>query len=271
MDFIWFFVLGLIVGSFLNVVVCRLKAGETILGRSVCRSCRYQIRWYDNIPLLSFVLLRGKCRDCQAPIASQYPLLELATGLGFALVGAVFFKLGDQGTWMETLWLLGIVGLFLAIAAYDLKYMEIPTSLLIVSAGWTLAFLWTTLWRGDVSGGFFWSGGFLWESLAAEHLLGGAVVALFFFALVYASRETWMGWGDVWLGGVAGMVAGIHAALFMLTLSFGLGAFFGIVMMARGEKTMKSQIPFAPYLVLGTLGTLLFPRIFPDLARLLFL
>lgn len=256
-----FFLLGLIIGSFLNVLVYRLKDAETLLGRSLCRHCRHQIRWYDNIPLISFILLGGVCRDCEEKISWQYPLLEGVTAICFVLVGRYFFSLDDQKTWWETLWLLGIVSLLLSIAAYDLKHMEIPVTLLIVSGFWTLLFLLSS----------FHLTGLWWESRLAQSISGGGVVAVFFFALVYASRETWMGWGDVWLGGVAGMAVGLHAALFMLTLSFGLGALCGIGMMLWGGKNMKSQIPFAPYLVLGTLLTIFLPQMFPSVLLGMFL
>lgn len=255
----FFAIVGLIIGSFLNVVVYRLQDAETLLGRSFCRSCHHQIRWYDNVPLLSYLILRGKCRDCQAGISIQYPLLEAVTGLVFALVGLFFFRLDDSGTWLETVRLLGMASLFITIATYDLIYMEIPIKLLIASFLWIALFLvlsiflqpeeMTALWRLD--------------SFLSHSLLGGLVVGLFFFALVYASRETWMGWGDVWLGAIAGMMVGLPAVLFMLTLSFGLGAVVGLILMARGEKHIKSQIPFAPYLVAGTLLTLLLAHVFP--------
>lgn len=257
----FFLIFGLIIGSFLNVVVYRLKDGETLRGRSYCHRCQHQIRWYDNIPLLSFVFLGGKCRDCQAVISWQYPALELATGIGFVLVGYFFFALDDQGTWLETVWLLGIVSLFLATATYDIIHMEIPVTLLGVSALWTLLFLLIT----------FHPGALWFESRLVHGVLGGMVVALFFFALVYASKETWMGWGDVWLGGVAGLIVGLPLVLFMLTLSFGTGALIGLLMIAFSGKHMKSQIPFAPYLVLGVLLTLFLPKIFPEFTRLFFL
>ncbi len=254
-----FFILGLAVGSFLNVLVYRLKDGETLLGRSYCRHCKHQIRWYDNVPLLSFLVLGGKCRDCKERLSWQYPLLESATGIGFVLVGNFFFVLEDQMTWIETGWLLGIVALFLAIAAYDLINMEIPLSLLVASALWTGVFLLMTLYMESLPRELWW------EARLAQGVLGGGVIALFFFALVYASKETWMGWGDVWLGGVAGMIVGLPAALLMLTLSFGFGALFGLGMIAFHKKGMKSQIPFAPYLVLGTLLTLFLPKMLPQL------
>ena len=254
-----FFFLGLIIGSFLNVVVYRLKDAETLLGRSFCRACHHQIRWYDNVPLLSYLILRGKCRDCQASISVQYPLLEAATGIAFLLVGAVFFRFDDVGTWLETAYLLGIISLFIAIATYDLIHMEIPVKLLLASFLWVVLFRVVTVFLQPEE----ISSVLRLDSILSHSLLGGVVVGMFFFALVYASRETWMGWGDVWLGGIAGMMVGLPAILFLLTLSFGLGAVIGIVLMARGEKNMKSQIPFAPYLVAGTLLTLFLSHLFP--------
>lgn len=252
-----FFIFGLIIGSFLNVLVYRLKDAETLLGRSFCRSCRHEIRWYDNIPLLSFVLLKGECRDCKSAISWQYPFLEILTGGLFAFAGAYFFSPGDSSSWLETAWLLGIIACFVVIAAYDLRYMEIPIILLFVSLGLTLLFLILQ----------FHSGQPLWSSRIGLGLFGGAAVSLFFFALVWVSRETWMGWGDVWLGFVCGMIVGLPLALFMLTLSFTLGAFVGVTGIFLKGKSLKSQVPLAPFLVVGTLSTLFLQRIFPEFIR----
>ena len=263
-----FFVTGLIIGSFLNVVVYRLKGGETLLGRSFCRSCRHQIRWYDNIPLLSFLWLYGKCRDCQATISWQYPLLELITGVFFLLAGHYFFSPLDQGTWLETGWLLGVISLMVTIAFYDLRTMEIPIVLLIAAAVWTGLYLSVTLYLAVQSFETI-DGLFLLTSHFGQGMIGGMVVGAFFFALVFASKETWMGWGDVWLGAVSGMVVGFSAVLFMLTLSFGVGALVGITAIVLKKKGLKSQIPFAPYLVLGTLLTLFLPFMFPQVMSFL--
>ena len=249
-----FFILGLIIGSFLNVLVYRLRDAETLLGRSLCRHCQHQIRWYDNIPLISFVLLRGTCRDCETRISWQYPLVELLTGVLFAVVGALFLISGSALEWLEVLWLLGIVSMLMVIAAYDLRYMEIPLTVLVASGVITAVFLAALWWF--VPEPFFASR--LWYGL-----LGGAAVGGFFFLLVWMSRETWMGWGDVWLGAVVGAVVGVHLALPMLTLSFGLGATVGLLAIARKKKALKSQIPFAPFLVIGTLASLFLSEAFP--------
>jgi prepilin signal peptidase PulO-like enzyme (type II secretory pathway) len=253
-----FLVLGLIVGSFLNVLVYRLRDAETLLGRSFCRHCKHQIRWYDNVPLISFVILRGLCRDCETKISWQYPLVELLTGVLFSLVGYFFFFAGDSLSWLETAWLLGVLSSLIVIAAYDLRNMEIPISMLIVGAFLTYVFL--AIYFIFVPEPFLASR--LWYGF-----LGGAIVAGFFFLLVFLSRETWMGWGDVWFGFIVGSIVGLPLILPMLTLSFGGGAVIGILAIVSGGKNMKSQIPFAPFLAGGTLLTLFLSQAFPFFFR----
>lgn len=243
------------------MVVYRLKDQETILGRSFCRHCQHQIRFYDNIPLLSFLILGGKCRDCGTKISWQYPILELLTGLCFSVVGVYFFDILDQNTWAETVWLLILSSLLLSIAAYDMVHMEIPLSLLVAGVVSTFIFLLVDAQGLDLSFG----------SRQTEALLGALSVGGFFFALVFISKETWMGWGDVWLGALAGMVVGLSSALFMMTLSFGLGAIIGIGLILSQKKGLKSQVPFAPYLVLGTLLAVFLPEIFPEYTQLFLL
>lgn len=260
-----FFIFGLIIGSFLNVLVYRLRDAETLLGRSFCRQCRHQIRWYDNLPLMSFVLLYGQCRDCGTRISWQYPAVELVTGLLFALVGYFFFApdgpallSGNLFAWLETLWLLLIISLFIVIAAYDLRHMEIPLILIEGSALVTGLFLLASF--------FFVPEPFLTSRLWLG-ILGACGVGGFFFALVSLSRETWMGWGDVWLGAVAGAIVGLPLVLPMLTLSFGMGAASGVLALAFQKKGMKSQVPFAPFLVGGTLATFFLFQAFPEYFR----
>ncbi len=256
--FFSFLILGLIIGSFLNVIVYRVHDAETLLGRSFCRHCKKQVHWYDNIPLISFILLWGQCRACQGKISWQYPAFELLTGVLFGLAGSLFSPLSQGGSWLPIGWLLGIISILLVIAVYDLRYMEIPLIVLIIGSVWTLGYLLTT-WQPGAN---------ILMSRLGLGVLGGLTVAVFFFALVYASHETWMGWGDVWLGGLAGLIVGLPAVLFMLTLSFGSGAAVGLILIAFSKKHMKSQIPFAPYLVIGVLLVLLLPRISPPVASL---
>lgn len=260
--FFIFFFFGLIIGSFLNVLVYRLRDTETLMGRSFCRHCKHQIRWYDNIPLISFILLRGACRDCETRISWQYPMLELLTGIFFGLTGFFFFDPLIFTSYIETLWILVLISCFLVIAVYDIRHMEIPMVMLFISAFASILFLLYTFFAFPSS--FF-------SSRLFFGLSGGLAVCGFFFFLVWISHERWMGWGDVWLGAVSGMIVGLPLALPMLTVSFGVGAITGLIIIAMKKKSMKSQIPFAPFLLFGTLFILFLPKIFPTLMQLLFL
>lgn len=252
----FFSVLGAVIGSFLNVLVYRMKESETLMGRSMCRSCGRQIRWYDNIPVISFLWLRGRCRDCGATISWQYPAVELVTAAAFVLIGTQFFSYENMASWTETAWLLLVASCFIAVAAYDIRHMEIPILLLLVSAAATLVFFAVEYRIAEP---------FLSSRLGLG-LAGAAVVGAFFFALVFVSHETWMGWGDVWLGGLAGLIVGLPAALFMLTISFASGSIIGLAAISLEGKSLKSKMPFGPFLVIGTAAAVFFPVLFPEYA-----
>jgi len=136
-----FFIGGLIIGSFLNVIVYRLRLAETILGRSHCPHCKRKIRWYDNIPLLSFILLRARCRDCGAKISWRYPLLELFTGLVFALVGKFVFLFGGFMPYLQVGLILIIFSLFIILMAYDWQFMEMPVIIFWISLIFVIFYL----------------------------------------------------------------------------------------------------------------------------------
>ncbi|MGK2848755.1 MAG: prepilin peptidase [Minisyncoccota bacterium] len=250
-----FLVFGLIIGSFLNVVVCRLHDAETLLGRSLCRHCQHQIRWYDNIPLISFILLCGKCRDCAKRISWQYPVLELLTGILFVFFGWTFLDNGTLMDWIRIGWLFALISCFIVIATYDFQYMEVPINGIFLSALLIYGFLAFSflVYQPLFIASDLWLG-----------ILGGIVIGSFFFLLVWMSRETWMGWGDVWLGIVVGSLVGLPLILPMLTIACGLGAMTGIFSVFFYSKSLKSQIPFAPFLIIGALVVLLLAELFPD-------
>ncbi|MFZ1626683.1 MAG: prepilin peptidase [Candidatus Moraniibacteriota bacterium] len=254
---IMFFALfGLVIGSFLNVVVLRLEADKTLDGRSKCPSCGTTIRWYDNVPVLSFFLLGRRCRVCHFPVSWQYPAVELLTGILFAVFGMFAFGDGTTVEIVRVLWLLFLISLMVVIAVYDARNMEIPLVLLLVGVVGAFGYALLTTGLSSVN----------WLDPAApwrEMLWGGVFAAAIFYALVYFSKETWMGMGDVWLAGVVGAAAGFSALLLLLTLSFFTGAVVGSVLLFTGKRGMKSQVPFAPFLAAGTLTTLLLQLIQP--------
>lgn len=242
-----FLILGLIVGSFLNVVVYRLNVAESfVMGRSHCTHCKKEIAWYDNIPVISFILLKFRCRKCKEKISWQYPLVEIFTGLIFAIIGQYYFNLTDTSSWSTVVYYLGIASSLIVILVYDLLYMEIPGLVLWPAIGYVLAFNLFFDWNQlDFGNDVF--------SLATYSGTAGALAAFaFFFALVAISKEKWMGMGDAYLVILLGLILGWPNILLALMLAFSLGAIFGIIMIIAKQKKMSSQIPFAPFLVIGT-------------------
>lgn len=257
-----FFLLGLIIGSFLNAVIYRLNALESLLERSHCPHCKKKIRWFDNVPLLSFLLLSAKCRDCGEKISWQYPLVEFATGVIFALVGNYFFLSFDSASWLLTVYYLVIFSLLLVVFVYDLKYMEIP--MIIVWSGIiiSLAYFLSVDWQN------FHIAASILDLKVASGILGGLVAFLFFFSLALYSKETWMGYGDAYIGMLAGIIVGWPNVVWMLMLSFTIGAIVSVGLILAGKKTMQSQVPFAPFLIAGVFLIILLPQIFPSLKYL---
>jgi prepilin signal peptidase PulO-like enzyme (type II secretory pathway) len=251
--------LGLIIGSFLNVVLFRSERDLSFIsGRSICLSCEQTIAWYDNIPLVSYLILRGKCRHCQVHISWQYPLVELSTGLLFALTGYVFFDPLSNQAILQTLWGLALLVFLTLIVVSDLRSMEIPLIYLIGVNAITAVYLLIQYFFFETQANFLHTG-------LANSLIGGGLTWSFFFALVYFSHETWMGWGDVWLGLLGGLVVGFSHVLPMLTLSFAVGALYGIGLMLIKWRNLKTQVPFAPFLAFGILATLFLAELYPSL------
>ncbi|HOW60905.1 MAG TPA: prepilin peptidase [Candidatus Moranbacteria bacterium] len=254
-----FFIFGLIIGSFLNAVVYRLNAVESLLERSHCPKCKKKIRWFDNIPLLSFLLLSAKCRDCGEKISWQYPILELATGVIFALVGNYFFYSYNSSSWLLSGYYLVIFSLLVIIFVYDLKYMEIPLLILwiglIISALYFLSVDWKS----------FYIAGSILDLKTISGIVGGLIAFLFFFGLASYSKETWMGYGDAYVGLLAGFIVGWPNIIWALMFSFTIGALTSIALIILGRKTIKSQVPFAPFLISGIFLVIFLPQIFPSL------
>ena len=221
-------VVGLLIGSFLNVVIYRLPAWEAVLKtRSHCLSCQRQLKWYDLVPLFSFVILAGKCRYCGKPIAFQYPLVEALTAL---ILLALYLYFGLEFAFFA-LALLSCC--LLVIFFYDLNKSLIPDDVVYVAI--FLAVLAAI--------------GLKYQIL--DILLGLALGAGGLGILVLISREKWMGYGDVKLGAVLGLGLGYPQILVALFFAFILGSLVGGVLVATGKKTLKDSIPFGPFLISG--------------------
>jgi leader peptidase (prepilin peptidase) / N-methyltransferase len=253
MMLIIFFIGGLIIGSFLNVVAYRLNLAENFfLGRSHCPHCKKNIAWYDNIPIVSFIILRFKCRDCQEKISWQYPLVEFFTGVLFVLIGRSFFVLEDITTWVTTIYYLGIASFLMVIFVYDWLYMEIPGLVLWPAISWAIIF---NLF-------FDWVKPEPINNVLTLATFGGTLAAFvgfgIFFLMVAISKEKWMGMGDAQLAIFLGLIIGWPQIILALLLAFSFGATIGLGLVMCKKKNMKSQIPFAPFLIAGTFVTMFF-------------
>lgn len=229
------FIFGLIVGSFLNVVIFRLDKNKSFLGgRSVCLNCGKKIAWYDNLPLLSFVILGGRCRFCKKNISWQYPLVELATAIIFAWFYWQF------GLSLKFFALIIFSCFLLVIFIYDLKHYLILDKVVIPAMVVALLFN-------------------LCLGLSFKDLILGGLIGGSFFAIqYYVSKGKWVGGGDIRLGILMGLMLGWKFLLVALFLAYLLGAGVGLVLIVLNKKKMSSQIPFGPFLVLATLITLVY-------------
>jgi leader peptidase (prepilin peptidase)/N-methyltransferase len=226
--------LGLVIGSFLNVVAYRLPRGESIVKpRSRCTSCNTEVANRDNIPLLSWLVLRGRCRHCSAQISARYPVVELVTGAVFALVAIV------RGPSTELLVDLPFAAMLIAVADIDLEHRIVPNRILAPMAVWAIG-----------------ASAVVQTDKLPELLIAGA--AAFAFLLIAAlAYPAGMGMGDVKLAGVMGLYLGLSVAPALL-IAFLAGSVVGVAILARhGAAARKRGVPFAPFLALGGLVALM--------------
>lgn len=224
-------VAGLLIGSFLNVVIARLPEGESVVaGRSRCPRCGHEIRACDNIPLVSWLLLRGRCRDCGAPISIRYPLVEALTAVLFAVVVAV--KGADEDAWLG----LALVVTLVPVTFIDLDHRIIPNVIVGPSAVAAVVILALT----D-------------SGALVDHLIAGAAAGGFFLLAALAYPRG-MGMGDVKLAAVLGLYLGSAVAPALLAAMLS-GTLVGAAIIARKgtAEGRKTAVPFGPFLALGAL------------------
>lgn len=254
--FIIFF-LGAIIGSFLNVIIYRLHTGRSLQGRSHCLSCNEQLRWYELIPLVSYIVLRARCRTCASFIPARYLIVELLTAGGFLLIGYLFMS-------DPLLLFLNLVlyALLVVVVVYDMYHTIIPDEYVAYISIVALAMLTHAyFFMGATVGALFMS-------------LAGGVAAASFFALFWlVSKGKWMGLGDAKLMLPLGVILGATGSFSAVVLSFWIGAAISVSLigiqrlLAAGKTripfvrvplTIKSEVPFAPFLVLGFFAVHLF-------------
>ena len=224
-------VLGLLVGSFLNVCIYRIPLGKTIVkGRSYCPSCGALIRWYQNIPVVSFLVLGGRCASCKTRISPIYPVVELITGLLFL---AAFLKIGPT---VDFLILAILTAVLIVISGIDLAHRIIPDGLVLFLLGLGViqllyqVLVLDTRWYVYVIGFF------------------AASVPLLLLGLLYPDG---MGGGDIKLMAAAGLILGYKLILLALFLGAIYASLYSLFLIVSRKGGLKSEIPFGPYLSAG--------------------
>jgi len=232
------FVFGTLIGSFLNVVIFRHHTNKPIANdRSVCLSCSKKLSWFELLPIISFLIQKGRCRGCHSTFSWQYPLIEFFTGLVFV---AVFLKDLSVG---DTFYFLCVFSLLIVILGYDFRHKIIPDDLvytfILVSLGYLL----------------------ISQNFQTIDLLAGPALAIPFAFLWFISQGRWIGFGDAKLVLGIGWFLGMSYGLSAIVIAFWIGALVGVTLIFLSKITkilpigrkinLKSEIPFAPFLILG--------------------
>ena len=237
---IFVFIFGLAIGSFLNCLIWRLHKKESLMNRSYCPKCGKQIAWHDNIPLLSFVILGGKCRNCGKSISWQYPAVELITGLLFVISFIINFQFSNitLDLLLLTLRNFFLISVMIVIFIYDLRWylildiITLPACLIVFILNLILGF---NLWN---------------------LLISGIIGSSFFLVQFLISRGKWIGGGDIRLGLLIGLSLGFQGALVAIFISYLIGSIIGIGLILTNKKQFGSEAPLGVFLAVGTIITL---------------
>jgi leader peptidase (prepilin peptidase)/N-methyltransferase len=235
-------IVGLAVGSFLNVVICRVPDGRSVLRpRSACPACGALVSAYDNIPIVSWFVLRGRCRSCAAPISARYPFVEALTAVLFGLIAA---REGASTTLpAELVFTAGII----ALGAIDLEHYLLPRRVVYP----TLALVVVGIVAAASAGG-------QWHRLWIAAAWGAGAFAA--FAALHISKPEWLGFGDVRLAGLLGVALGWVGSWYpvlALVAANLAGAVVGVAMLAMGRATRRSPLPYGVFLAGGSVFSLL--------------
>lgn len=224
------FILGCSIGSFLNVLIDRLPVGQDVTrSRSHCDYCKHTLFWYELIPVVSWIVQAGKSRCCHKKLSLQYPLIELTTGLGFVFL--------YQNSIIHYFTSLLLFSSLLVLFVTDLKYEILPNALL--GAAGLGAFVRMSLMVSSYTQALF------------LYVLPAGIAALFFFLLWFFSKGRAMGDGDIPLAFIVGLTTGYPLIIIAFYAAFLTGALVGVILILGRYKTMKSHIPFGPFLIFG--------------------
>ena len=229
---------GLVIGSFLNVCIYRLPRGKSVVfPPSACGSCQRELRWFENIPVASWVVLGGKCARCKAPISAQYPIVELATGAIFVATAAVT----PAGPLLAARLLFGCA--LVVLFAIDLEHQILPNVITLPGIAVGLAFA--------------LAGPPGWRSALIGAVVGGGVLYAIAAGYYYVRHEDGLGMGDVKMLAMVGAFLGWPHMLLTLVLASFSGAFVGLAMIALQRGSMKYALPFGTFLAVGALAAML--------------
>lgn len=227
---IYITIIGLILGSFYNVVGLRVPLKESVVApRSSCPKCKKVLTYIELIPVLSYIVQKGKCRSCQAPISPIYPFMEFMTGLLFSISPFII------GWRVELIFCYALISLLIIITVSDLAYMIIPDKILIF---FTAVFLFLHLTLRDAD----------WLNL-----LLGAMIGFGLLLLIAVVSKGGMGGGDIKLFALLGFILGVKNVLLSFFFAVFLGAVIGLLLMALGIVEKKKPIPFGPFIAIGAL------------------
>lgn len=243
LPFILLFILGTIFGSFLSVLIYRIHTEKKgiFFGKSECPHCHKKLKNRDLIPIISFIINKGKCRMCKKPIGLHYLLLEIVTGAALAFIFLIYPFIEftfTEFTHFSPEFLLpfiynSLISLFLiGIFFYDFLYMEIPEIFTFPAIGFV-----------------FIATFFLPEPGLFSMVIGGVIAAIFFGFQVWVSKETWLGIGDMQVGILMGMFLGWERLIVGIIIAYLLGTILSVVLLSAKIVKGKSKIPFAPFLV----------------------
>lgn len=243
-------ILGALVGSFLNVLILRVPKGQRVVGvknRSRCPRCRHVLHTFDLLPVVSFAVLRGRCRYCRKPISIQYPAVELLTAVVFGLIA-----------WQFGVSVIGVLGIFgaawfIVLGVIDGKFGIVPDRVSIsgmVVIGIVHILRITHFGSEALTSGVLRELGFL--------LLAAALGAGWFAAQWAVSKGRWVGSGDIRLGALMGLFLGLPYTLLALFLAYLVGSVWAVALLLRGRVTLKTAIPFGSFLAAASILSFLF-------------
>ena len=251
----FFFIFGLIIGSFLNCLLYRLEKSEDfIAGSSYCPKCKHPLSWKDLIPVVSWIFLKGKCRYCKQKISIEYPLIEFATGILFVLTSLFVFANYPQFQLFHLSFYLVVVTSLLVVFIFDLRHYLVSEAVLLYTG------IFVVVWRIIA---------FILEIHTLNnllfYLLAAILSALFFWILYLLTNKKGMGFGDIEIVFLLGLIVGFPDIFFVIFIASLLGSIIGLLAITFFKKTMKTALPFGPFLVIATFAMLFYSDIILEL------